>query len=62
MQICEAKVRDEGGSRRGSSGKPAIPKSFNKRPKRVDAKEPTKKRLCFKCGNACHIAKAGPEM
>jgi hypothetical protein len=34
---------------RGSSGKLATPKGFVKRPKRVDAKDATKKVLRFKC-------------
>lgn len=42
----------------GSSGKPATPKIFVKRPKRVDAKDATKKDLCFKCGKASHVARA----
>lgn len=41
----------------GSSGKLATPKSFIKRPKRVDAKDATKKGLCFKCGKSGHIAR-----
>ena len=40
-----------------SVGKPTIPKSYVKRAKRVDPKDATKKGLCFKCGNAGHMAR-----
>ena len=41
----------------GPSGKPTMRKAFVKRPKRVDAKDATKKGLCFKCRKAGHLAK-----
>ena len=52
-QKWEPKEDPEG----GSSGKPATPKGFVKRPKRVDAKDVMKKGLCFTCGKAGHVAR-----
>ena len=49
----ESKEDPEG----GSSGNPATPEGSVKRPKRVDAKDETKKGLCFKCGKAGHVAR-----
>ena len=60
LKFAKRKWESKEDPERGSSDKLATPKGFVKRPKRVDAKDATKKKLCFKCGKVGHVAREYP--